>query len=203
MAFSFENSEQSVYEFEKLLSKHRIKIKSGSELEKVSLKIMEANEKFKGRIKHDNKVDFRKDMSEVASLIDLLYHILRLKDHPDFTQLIPHFNLLNESKSIAFTTKSLISDSGNNKLFELYIALLCMDIGTNIRLDHPDNSKGDNPDILLEYAGSKWGIACKAMHTENIKTLFERIEDGTRQINNSEAEKGIVIVNMKNVFHTN
>ncbi|MEN6542177.1 hypothetical protein [Parvibaculum sp.] len=36
---------------------------------------------------------------------------------------------------------------------ELYVACLAMTFGSNIALDHPVNSKGDNPDVMLDFRG--------------------------------------------------
>ncbi|MBK6544291.1 MAG: hypothetical protein IPG12_03280 [Saprospiraceae bacterium] len=86
---------------------------------------------------------------------------------------------------------------------ELYVALLCMSFATNIRLDNPNNSKGDNPDIMFEFQNLKWAIACKALHSDNEKTLYDTIEKGVKQINRSSVDKGIVLVNFKNIINRN
>jgi hypothetical protein len=198
--YSFEVSQQELFEFEELLNKHGLKIKSNSDLERVSLNITEINEKFKKKILHDDKQDIRMQLSEVAGLTEFIRKILKNQNNADFGQFIPHLHLLNESKSVSQTTKSKITDEGNNKLFELYVALLCMEIGDNLRLDNPKRSKGDNPDILFNLNGITWAIACKALHTRSELTLFDRIEDGVEQINRSAANKGIVIVNFKNII---
>ena len=70
-----------------------------------------------------------------------------------------------------------------------------MSFAQNIKLDDPNYSTGDNPDIIFEFDNNSWAIACKALHSKAEKTLYDRIEDGTKQINRSNAKKGIVIVN--------
>jgi len=200
MTHPFEVSQQELFAFEELLKKHGLNIKSNSDLERISISIIEVNEKFKGKIIHDDKQDIRMQLSEVAGLTEFIRKILKNQTSADFNQLIPHLQLLNESKSVSQTTKSKITDEGNNKLFELYVALLCMEIGDNLRLDDPKSSKGDNPDILFNLNGITWAIACKALHTKSELTLFDRIEDGVEQINRSSANKGIVVVNFKNII---
>lgn len=203
MMHPFEISEQQLYQFEKILMNFGLKIQSGSDLEKVSLKVIEVNEKYKGNIAHDNKEDIRLPLSEVAGLTEFIRKILKNRKNTDFSQLLPHLKLLNESMSVSQTAKSKIADDGNNKLFELYIGLLCMEIGKNVKLDDPNNSKGDNPDIMFEFNGELWAIACKSLHSKSELTLFDRIEEGVEQINRSKANKGIVIVNFKNIIDYN
>lgn len=132
--------------------------------------------------------------------IDFVSQIVKHQSHKDFLKLVPHLQLLNTSSTSVLTTKSKVTDDGNNKLFELYIALLCMGFSDNVDLDDPKNSKGDNPDIIFDYKGEKWAIACKAMHSDKEKTLYDTIVKGTDQINRSIAVKGIVAVNLKNII---
>ena len=47
------------------------------------------------------------------------------------------------------TTAGPGTDSGANKLFELLVACFAMQCGTDVALDDPDSSKGDNPDVLV------------------------------------------------------
>ncbi|MEK7428820.1 MAG: hypothetical protein V4514_14340 [Pseudomonadota bacterium] len=46
-----------------------------------------------------------------------------------------------------------MTDDAANKVTELYVACLAMTFGSNIALDHPVNSKGDNPDVMLDFRG--------------------------------------------------
>src|SRR5258708_56894 len=45
-----------------------------------------------------------------------------------------------------------------------------------------------------------WAFACKVMTGASPKSLFDRTLEGTRQIKRSTAERGCVIVNLKNRF---
>jgi hypothetical protein len=203
MKYPFDTSEKLIYDFEALLKESGIKIETGSDLEKISLAILETNSKHKKEIVHDNSVDIRDLFSDVAGLVDFAGKIVKNKTHPDFKQLIPHLKLLNKAETAVLTTKSKITDEGNNKLMELYIALLCMRFSTNIKLDDPNNSKGNNPDIMFTYRNKEWAIACKASHSAKEKTLYDNIDKGTEQIDRSKAEKGLVVVNFKNIINRN
>jgi hypothetical protein len=203
MKFPFETSEQDIFDFEQLLKDKGLTIEKNSDLEKISLAVLETNAKHKKEIEHNNSIDIQHVFSDVAGIVDFVKQILKHKNHTDFNQIIPHLQLLNTSLTATLTTKSRVTDDGNNKLLELYIALLCMSFATNVRLDDPKNSKGDNPDIMFDFNNQRWAIACKAIHTKNEKTLYGTIEKGTEQINRSFADKGIVLVNFKNIIDRN
>jgi hypothetical protein len=92
-------------------------------------------------------------------------------------------------------------------MFELLIALASMAIGVKVRLDDPDASKGDNPDVIATIDGVRWGFACKVLNTggperkPNPKTLFDNVEKGVRQIEAApDAEVGLVLIGLKNVI---
>lgn len=203
MTFPFDTSEKEIFEFEQLLKDNGLTIQKGSDLERISLAVLETNAKHKKEIVHDDSTDIRQVFSDVAGIVDFVKQILKHKEHPDFNQVIPHLHLLNTSSTATLTSKSKITDDGNNKLMELYIALLCMSFATNIRLDDPKISKGDNPDVMFNFQNQTWAIACKALHSAKEKTLYDTIEKGTEQINRSSADKGIVVVNFKNIIDRN
>jgi hypothetical protein len=50
------------------------------------------------------------------------------------------------------------------------------------------------------FKGTLWAIACKAMHSKNPKTFGERVQEAVEQIEVSAADRGLVVVNMKNTF---
>lgn len=200
MTYPFNINEEELFRFEEILKSNGLSIESNSDLENISLDIIKCNKILRKEIEVDNSDDIRLFLSRVAGLVDFIHKILKHEEHSDFNQIIPHLQLLNDARSVPLTTLSGVTDSANNKLFELYVALLVMDFGTNLELESPEVSKGDNPDILFDYNGERWGIACKAIHSKNEKTLFDTIEKGTKQINRSEADKGFVFVNFKNVL---
>ncbi len=87
-------------------------------------------------------------------------------------------------------------------MFELFMATLCLDLSPQgIEMDHPVRSKGDNPDILLDFNGKKWGLGCKAPHSLQPKSIFDNIESAVCQINDSKAKAGIPVMTLKNVFN--
>ncbi|MBL7851623.1 MAG: hypothetical protein JNN04_12030 [Cyclobacteriaceae bacterium] len=200
MRYPFEGAEKSILEFEEVLNANGISIESNSDLERVSLLVLEANGKGKKEIPHDNKQDIRPFFADVAGIHDFTRKVVKHKNHSDFSQLIPHLRILNKANTTVMTSRSLVSDDGNNKLMELYIALLCMDFATNIKLDDPNNSKGDNADIMFRFRNITYAIACKAMHSRNPKTLHDALLKGTSQIMSCASERGLVAVNFKNLI---
>ena len=74
-----------------------------------------------------------------------------------------------------------------------------MGFAQDLKVDHPTKSSGGkNPDIVFSYQGTRWAIACKTLDTEKAETLTGNISEGILQIDKSNADRGIVIVNMKN-----
>jgi hypothetical protein len=71
---------------------------------------------------------------------------------------------------------------------------------TDVRVDDPHRSKGGNPDLIFNWGGLTWAIACKALHSRVPETIFDRMRDGIAQIEASRAERGIVLLNAKNVI---
>ena len=113
--------------------------------------------------------------------------------------LVPHLRLLGEGSALQ-NQPSGIRDQATNKLFELLVATWGLRCGTDLALDDPRSSDGTNPDVLITIDGVRWGIACKVPHSQAPKTLYDNLEKGVQQIEASEAEVGIVILNLKNVF---
>lgn len=122
--------------------------------------------------------------------------------HPDFIQLCPHFELLlTEEAQVVQTAWSPVTDPANNKLFELVIAMGVMQFGQNVEVDHPVRSSGGkNPDVLALVRGKRWAFACKAMHSANPLTYAGAVGKAVEQIDASDAAKGVVVVNLKNIL---
>lgn len=200
MKYPFNESEELIYDFEKVLNDNGVMIQNESDLQRISLAVLETNAKHKKEIRHEDTSDIRLLFADVAGIVDFARKIVKHKDHKDFQKLVPHLHLLNTSGTAVMTSKSKVTDEGNNKLMELYVALLCMSFATDVDFDDPNNSKCDNSDIMFTFKDIRWAIVCKALHSDNVKTLFDTIEKGTEQINRSSAAKGIVIVNFKNII---
>ncbi|XDD53018.1 hypothetical protein AB3N62_11040 [Leptospira sp. WS4.C2] len=183
-----------------LLKDFNISIPYNSELESIILESIKLADKELNDTYYEENEDFRTSYSNVIGLHDIYSKISEIKTHINYKNLKGHLNLLSNS-SIPQNKKSIVTDSGSNKIFELYIALACMKISNIVLLDDPQNSKGDNPDIIINYRNKKYGIACKAIHSNNYKTLLNNIAKGLDQIEKSDTELGLVIISLKNIIN--
>jgi hypothetical protein len=203
--FSLEDNQQVVLEFEGLLRRHHMDIPIGSPLEEASMAILEMLEIRRDKTIHDRKTDCREKWRRGFFLADIARKALRAETHADFKNLLSHLRLLLEPSN--FSQFSAIEVSAkpkakeiNNKVFELFVAVILFQICSNLRFDNPVSSDGKKPDVIGEFKGKKWGVACKVSHSESPLTFLERVREGIDQIEKSDAEHGIVIVNLKNLI---
>jgi len=207
-AFSLEDNQRVILEFEKLLEQRGLKIPINSPLEKASLTILEMIEVRKDKTVHNQTIDCRESWRQAFSLADVARKTLNAQQHPDFDKLLLHLKLLLEPGDFSQFSASSISASAkdketNNKIFELFAGVILFQICSNLRFDHPHSSKGDNPDVIGEFKTKKWAFACKTSHTENPKTFLERVREGVAQIEKAKVDRGIVVINLKNLIPHN
>lgn len=196
----FEQIEAETQKFESILKRYNIEIRAGSPLEQMCFSLLEL---VRGKATTgDTMEDLRIEYRPAFGLHDLIRRIVRLHEHPDFSILVDHLKLLNTG-SVAQNV-SAPTDQVAAKIFELFIGLVCLEIGNETRLDGPLRSYGDNPDILTRLDDRLWGFACKVLSGRSPKTMFDRLKEGIDQIEKSPAEVGCVIINLKNqIDHEN
>jgi len=199
---SFQEIQDTIFNFEELLTKHGLTIDSNSELNKICINASTLQDVYSGKYSFDEYEELPEYLSEAMGLYDFASKLLSIEKKHSFDSFVPHLDLLNKG-SVPQNVRSKITDSSSNKLFELYLASLLIHIGEDIELDHPQNAKGDNPDILITIKDRRWGFACKAVHSPKEKSIFQNIEKACKQIAASEAEVGIPVINMKNVIDHN
>ncbi|MBI3599150.1 MAG: hypothetical protein HY097_00700 [Nitrospinae bacterium] len=198
--YTFFDAEKMVYQFEEVLNKYQIEIARNSELERLCLNIVDIVQKHLKPNLRQPEVDIRPYFREFLGMQDLMTKIIRAERDKGFKQLIPHLNKLNIANPLQNRTTSVESQD-NNKLFELFIAALCVGLSPEeIVLDNPDVSKGDNPDIIATVNGKKIGLGCKALHSLNPQSIFKNIEKAVDQIEKSAAESGLPVITLKNVI---
>ncbi len=191
----FEQVQRETEEFERILRRFGITILPGSPLERMCMSLLELEEcrQSGGDTMEDLRIAYR----PAFGLNDIVRRVVRLHNHQDFPVLIDHLHLLNTG-TVAQNI-SAVTDQEAAKIFELLIGLICLEVGTNTNLDSPVRSYGDNPDILTDLDGRRWGFACKVPSGTSPKTLFQRLKEGIAQIEKSPAaEIGCVIFNLKN-----
>jgi len=192
--------EKLVWGLESILHEQGIAVAAGGAFEEAALTLTELEEYRKNPASCDCTVDPREKWRQAMSLADLAEKILYVKQMPGFEQLIPHLKLLGGMADLSQFSTTLKENQDNNKIFELYVAAMALPFLTNLTVDHPDLSTGTNPDVLGIFKGRTWGIACKAMHSISPKTFCERVAEAVKQIEASPADRGLVVINMKNTF---
>ena len=195
---SFKEIHTTITSFKYLISRVGLTINPSSELNRICENALALEEIFQGRLVGEFEDKLPEFMSEAMGIYDFAKKLLAIEGHENFSELTPHFHLLNQG-SVAQNIKSRVTDQASNKLFELYLVAVTMPKGRNLKLDDPNSAKGDNPDILIDLRGRRWGFACKVVHSANEKTIFQNIAKAMSQIDNSDCEIGIPVINMKNI----
>ena len=180
-----------------LLGEHGIDLRQGSVAEGEALAMSDIVEMWKNPACRPN--DPRQIARTAMGFVDLAGKVVGIKDHPDFRQLIPHLQMLSETTVLQNAT-SPVTDGAANKVIELYVACLAMTFGSNIALDDPTRSKGDNPDVMLDFRGQRWALALKTLHSRKPRTIYDNIKKAADQIEASPATHGLVILNVKNIL---
>ncbi len=198
MTWSFEETRRDAENFQRLLQKHDITIKKTSTFYQIFKNLSWIlNQTSKNN--DDYTQDDREKWRRAIGLSDLIRHILKVQEHKDFYRLKPHLELLNEGIP-SQNTVNPVSDDAARKIFELLIATLVMQFADNVIIDSPKKAKGNNPDILFTCQGKRLGIACKVLQSDSAATYLDRLEEGIKQIERSEAERGFVVFNLKNLL---
>lgn len=156
---------------------------------------------FAGTTHTNFSADRRPAWRRAIGLADIATKILAVRNHTNFEQLEPHFQLLLGNEEISLFTKTEKENDANNKLFELLIGASAMRFMTDCELEPPDfGGASKNPDLIGTWRGRRWAIACKALHSDNPRAIVQRIEDGCRQIKKSGIPNGIIVLNGKNLI---
>lgn len=195
---SLADAEAASDRFEALLCTLGIELVKGGELERLHLVLKQLVDWHRGEGAPASGKDLRgefRDLVGITQIIDLALQLPQTR----LPQFKKHFDLLNSGTPLQ-NQQAPPNDPSGDKTLELLVGLAAVAIGATVTLDDPDNAKGDNPDVLATFGGHEWGFACKVPSGDAPATLFERIEDGVKQIERSSATCGIVVLNFKNRF---
>lgn len=153
-----------------------------------------------------------------AGVHDLAAKVVTVWDTIPATRpvLEPHIKLLSET---VYTGQNVANarwdkrdgvarEQGSaDKVIELYWACLCILADMSVELDDPYTSSGGrNPDVIATAAdGTRWAFAIKTLSEVSspataAKNLVENIKKASNQIDRTDCDKGMVVVNMKNVL---
>lgn len=194
---SFERAAQVVDQFVNLLTEHGVDLRQGSRAEDEALAMIDVLDMWKNPERRPS--DPRPVARAAMGFVDLAGKVVGIKDHSDFGQLIPHLEMLSKTTVLQNAT-SAVTDDAANKVIELYVACLAMTFGSAIALDHPVSSKGDNPDVMLDFRGQRWALALKTLHSRTPRTIYDNIKKAADQVEASPATHGLVILNVKNLL---
>jgi hypothetical protein len=206
-AFTIGDNRRVALEFEALLRRNGLEVPSNSPLERAMIGAIEMFETHRDKSVHDLKTDCRDRWRQAFSLVEIARKILNAQSHPDFEELLQHLGLLVGTADVSQFSMIPVSASPsekdtNNKVFELLVAAILFRMLSKVQLDKIRPSKRDrrNPDVIGEFHGKRWGFACKTCHAKNPKSFVERVEEGIDQIEKANVERGIVVVNLKNLI---
>jgi hypothetical protein len=198
--------------FLELLHNHGINPPAGSGMEDELLSLTQLLEVMRNPnlAQGQNRVAI---LRTAAGLHDLAAKVLSVATIQEFSTFIPHLQLIADAKvraaSLGQNAASGYDDDTARKMAELYIGCLAAHVGTDVCLDHPVKSKGDNPDViftveetLVVKTPKRWALAIKTISTNRGQTIFDRISEGAEQIDDPkcQADYGMVIINAKNAL---
>ena len=190
------NASDIIDKFEALMSQEGISIprllETGADMMSVWSLLKLVRQDFSGTAD-----EIRPTFTAAVGAHDLAAKVLEVSGHPDFNKLLPHLQMLNNGVVHLFEEPSATSDT-YNKLVELYWACLCMSLGHRIDLDHPQRSRGTNPDVItLDQKGdAAHGYAFKTVRSLYTQSVYEHIVKGIDQIERSPAREGIVALHL-------
>lgn len=181
--------------FEELLATHGVSIPGHASTDADMLSLWRILSKLKAGFA-GTPDDMRRDYTAGLAVHDLAAKVMAVESHPEFPTLIPHLRMLAQG-AIHLTQEPPAEADAYNKLVEVYWAALLMANGTSVQLDHPKNSKGDNPDVIALNGGQPArAYAFKTVRSPHTQTLLDHIVKGVDQIERCPAPEGIVAFNL-------
>lgn len=194
---SFDHARQIAERFEAVLNSYGVAITTGSELEAAMFEMLDLEDRRQGRSPNVPGEDVRAAMSRTLGVLHCAELLVATQSRGrQLHSIVPHLQLLDRGE-VAQNVRR-IGDDAANKLFELLNGLACMNFATQIALDDPEQSKGDNPDILFTHGSRQWALACKVPNGESMISAFDNIKAAAAQVERSPAERGIIVLNARN-----
>jgi hypothetical protein len=187
-------------DFEALLRKLDLKVEPGSKLEEALLFNRQLKYIRNERAPLPNLSADDEDalFARVTWLWGMAPKLIAASKHPDFSQLVPHIKLVLTSEFAQNVPGERDQDA--DKLFELVVAGAMLPRATNLRVD-TGSDKAPNPDIMFEFNGIRWSIACKGLYALKPERYRDSVIKGAEQIQRSSAERGVVSVSLRNFIN--
>ncbi|TQN55375.1 hypothetical protein FLX27_29890 [Agrobacterium tumefaciens] len=189
---------ERVDQFVALLDEIGHPILQQSNTENDALAASEIIDIWKGRTPYPE--DPRPVVRAALGFVDLAGKVMSTENSSDFDKLRAHLALLSGGSTLQNTASNVLDDVAN-KMIELYVACLAIRAGfSNVDVDHPVSASGTNPDVMFDFRGKRWAIALKTLHSVNPQTIFDNVAKASNQIQASAADRGVVMLNVKNVL---
>lgn len=196
----YQSAKEVVDAFINLLHDNQISPPAGSRPESELLSMTQLLHDWKNPATHSGNTQLLRD---AAGAHDLAAKVLCARQCPEFRELLPHLKMLAEAPDYARVTQLTRGDGRDDlsrKYAELYLACLAIHCGEGLRLDHPQRSRGDNPDVMLQFMGRTWALAVKTISSTQGQTVYENMLNAAVQIERSGANHGLIVINTKNVI---
>jgi len=198
-AYSFSETARLARDFEALLIAKGIDIAPGGVLEDLLLSTAEVEYLQRRLTAVDPRADIRELFQKLIGIADLVKKIVVLQAHANFDELLGHLRLLNGSDPLQ-TKQARYRDRDSNKLFELYVACLVMRVGSDVLVEDPNRSRGDNPDVMATIDGVRWGFACKVPYSRTARSILDNIARGVGQLDKASVDSGAVVLSARNIL---
>lgn len=79
-------------------------------------------------------------------------------------------------------------DGSRDRAFELLVATLMAQVAKRVHQAEPD--------VVGDYKGERFGVACKLVYTQKLNQQVNVIMNGVKQLEDSDCESGVVMVNV-------
>src|ERR1700688_4141202 len=172
MIFSFESSQELLFQFLELLRTHGIEVEVGSRFDKPAYSLLEVVHLYLGGTTDQEQEEpyQQQRLIDLVGLQDFVAKIVGAKDHRDFPNLLPHLRKINEIE-IRLNAPTRVTDQASHKVIELYWGAACMHIAGRVSLEDPRGQRERNPDILATLNATRWGFPCKSLFADKPETL--------------------------------
>lgn len=195
--FALKDAERWAEELETLLQQSGLSVAPGSELERICLAPSEILSYRSGEGIASATV--YRQYVDAAALAEMATRLLAARYNPSFEGLIPHLALLNVGDPRQ-AGRARATDQAARKLFELFTALLAMRFSDFVEIEHPVHGAEGNPNVVVEYEGKRWGLACKVPTSASRESLVQNLQRAAEQVVASGVDAGFPMFNLKNVI---
>lgn len=200
----YQEAEQIADRFLRLLADRGITPPTRSAVEQEFLSLTDLLNMWRNPERIRNLPHEAETIRRVAGIHDLAAKVLSAGNLSEFASFEDHLRMIASAKeftSITQNTKADARDDISRKMAELYVGCLAIHCGDQVKLDHPQRSKGNNPDVMLSYEEQAWALAVKTLVSDrNGQTIFDNIQRAAEQIDASSADIGMVVINAKNII---